>query len=69
MYSSGTQNGVICSSIVNTCYYCYYLTDSLSPSGGNFRSLTLSQGNLESFIKETPLAALTQTFRDAIEVA
>jgi hypothetical protein len=37
--------------------------------GGWLKSLTLSQSNLESFITEIPPAALTQTFRDATEVA
>ncbi|PQE30002.1 heterokaryon incompatibility protein [Rutstroemia sp. NJR-2017a WRK4] len=42
---------------------------TLSHCWGTLKSVTLSQSNIDSFKKEMPPAALTQTFKDAIEVA
>jgi hypothetical protein len=49
----------------------YRRSKSLIPFslGGKLKSLTLSHANIDCFLVEIPVAALTQTFRDAIEVA
>jgi hypothetical protein len=41
----------------------------MSSQGGTLKSVTLSQSNIDTFKKKIPSAALTQTFKDAIEVA
>lgn len=47
----------------------FEFSDPCSSLGGNLKPLTLSQNLIGSFLAEIPYAALTQTFRDAIEVA